>query len=137
MRHSYFFGLFHLFLQLTSFYPADFDLEGNPDNHSTDVENTLAHHGQAFPVTFPTWISQRYNPGEGRFVSWLGAPGVPVNLEDRKQSTPARLFLFHTPDHENGLGGAVQGDLLRHLNVGEPKATCKNVARRRQHLRAF
>ena len=109
----------------TSYFPADFDLEGNPDNLPTVVENTLGQHGKSFPVSFPTRISERYDPGEGRFISWHGSQGVSINLEDRKESTTARLFLFHTPDRENGLGAAVQGDVVRNLNVGGRRLPAK------------
>jgi hypothetical protein len=82
------------------------------------VQNALGENGASFAPRFPSGVLDRYDPGEGRFVSWHGSQGLAVNLQDRREDKPARLFLFHTPSNDEALGALVQKDLVRNFRVG-------------------
>jgi hypothetical protein len=60
-------------------FPADFDLEGDPDSFAQFMRDVFPQ--QEFTLSqLPKEVMRGYRPSEGRFFTWSGQPGVSIQL---------------------------------------------------------
>lgn len=62
------------------YYPADFDLEGDPTAFKGIMQDVFSS-PDAFVAEIPRDIQARYHPSEGRLFVWSGEPGVSIQLK--------------------------------------------------------
>lgn len=88
-------------------YPPDFDLEGDANALADVMQDVFPADAELpFKAEFPSHLTGKFKPTEGRFFTWAGEPGVSIRL------TPAALTRV-----SSNLPSAVAGTLSSHVTT--------------------